>query len=100
MGVPPTVSDLEEHLQVQPGAVDGLQTALDAALVWLRHRCIVDGWPDDLREGALIKAHGILVARGAPTGLVDNGEFGVMYAPRHNPNLEDLIGPYRRAGMA
>ena len=97
----PTTADLLDFLNLDenydPGAAaDALAAALDAQ----RSRCLVVPYCAPLREAALRRAAKILVARRAPLGQVDGGDFGAMYLPRWDNLVERLEADYRLGAFA
>jgi hypothetical protein len=104
MGTPaevPTVEDLLVWMQLDPGYEPPLAAeALAAALDLQRARCEVVPYTMDLREAALRRAAKILVARSAPLGQIDAGDFGQMFVPRWDALTEDLETNAKMGGIA
>ena len=97
----PTVGDLLDFLNLDssydPAAAgDALAAALDVQ----RATCQVVPYCVSLREAALRRASAILVARSAPTGQIDSGDFGASYVPRFDPVVERLEADYRLGPFA
>lgn len=57
------------------------------------------GWsaiPDDVNEAAILKATSLFRRKDAPFGVAGFGEFGVVRIGRGDPDVMDLLRPYRR----
>jgi len=97
----PVVGDLVDFLGLDTGYDPAAaQQALDAALDLQRARCRVVPYCVDLREAALRRAAKILVARSAPLGTIDSGDFGQMFLPRWDTLVEELEADYRLGPFA
>jgi hypothetical protein len=97
----PVVGDLLAFLNLDPGYdPDAAAEALAAALDLQRARCEVVPYCAPLREAALRRAAKILVARSAPLGQVDGGDFGAMFLPRWDALVEELEADYRQGSFA
>ena len=55
-----------------------------------------DAWPSDLVQALLRRVGRQLAARGIPTGLVGDGEYGPARLPSFDAEIERLEGPLRR----
>lgn len=61
------------------------------------------GWsaiPDGVREAAIIKAVSLFKRKDAPFGIAGMGDFGVMRIGRYDPDVLELLRPYRQPVMA
>lgn len=57
------------------------------------------GWPavpEDVKEAAILRAAAIFKRKEAPFGVAGFGEFGVVRIGRADPDVVELLGPYRR----
>jgi hypothetical protein len=57
------------------------------------------GWsavPDDVQEACLIKAAALYERRNSPGGVAGVDGFGVVRIGRSDPDVVELLGPYRR----
>lgn len=57
------------------------------------------GWsaiPDEVTEACLLKAASLFKRKDAPFGIAGFGDFGAVRIGRADPDVIDLLGPYRR----
>ena len=97
----PVVGDLLDFLNLDASYdPQAAEDALAAGLEVQRSLCDIQPYTASLREAALRRAAMILVARSAPLGQVDGGNFGSMYLPRWDNLVERLEADYRRGAFA
>lgn len=61
------------------------------------------GWsaiPDDIHQAAVIKATSLFRRKDAPFGVAGFGDFGVVRIGRYDPDVMDLLRPYRKPVIA
>lgn len=61
------------------------------------------GWsviPDGVSEAAIIKAVSLFKRKDAPQGLAGFGEFGVVRIGRYDPDVLELLRPFKRPVIA
>jgi glycosyltransferase A (GT-A) superfamily protein (DUF2064 family) len=99
---PPTRQDLFDWLgTTDPGAPgDVYDLALEQALEGQRARCVIGPYTPALHGAALRRAARFLAAKGMSLGAFDSGDFGTMYLPRWDAQIEELEMHYRRGGFA
>ena len=97
----PTVADLLAYMQLGDYYTsDDAAEALTVALDTQASVCEVVPYTATLALAAKRRAAKLLVAKAAPLGTVDGGQFGSMFIPRWDTITEDLEKNYRRAGYA
>lgn len=61
------------------------------------------GWseiPDEVTEATILKAVSLFKRKDAPFGIAGFGEFGPVRITRNDPDVADLLRPYRKAVIA
>lgn len=61
------------------------------------------GWsaiPDQVAEATIIKATSLFRRKDAPFGVAGFGDFGVVRLGRYDPDVMDLLRPYRKPVIA
>lgn len=61
------------------------------------------GWsqvPDEVKQAAVIKSVSLFKRKDAPQGIAGFGDFGVVRIGRFDPDVTDLLRPYRRPVIA
>lgn len=61
------------------------------------------GWPyvpDDIIQATYIQAARLYRRKDSPEGVLGNSEWGTVRVARIDPDVDALIGPYRKAGFA
>ena len=106
---PPDRAELLAWLGVSPDpgtAPDDYDLALAAALAEQASACIwsdadgVETYTESLHYAALRRAAVKLAAKGMPLGIFDAGDFGSVYLPRWDSEVERAEAQYRVGGFA
>ena len=61
------------------------------------------GWPavpDDVKQAVLLQANRLWKRKGSPEGIAGSAEWGVVRLPRVDPDIELLLAPLRKPGLA
>jgi hypothetical protein len=60
------------------------------------------GWPlipDDIAEATLLLASRLYLRKDSPEGVAASGEWGAIRFSRWDPDVQELVGPYRLFGI-
>lgn len=99
----PSRADLFAWLgQADPGTGPGdvYDLALETAVELQEQACMWADYTSTLHAAALRRAARFLAARGLALSRLDQGEFGSVYLPRWDAEIETYEAEFRRGGFA